>query len=148
MRSRAIIDILIRNCTKEGKAVETKCQVCGAPMENGRCGYCGYVGKKEETQYGQQNVQGATVPPQIVINNQTVNNAGIIHGVSRKNKMVALLLCIFLGYFGAHKFYVGKGGAGILYLFTGGLFGIGWFIDIILIATGSFKDEFGLPLKQ
>ena len=26
--------------------------------------------------------------------------------------------------------------------------GIGWFIDIILIACGAFKDEFGLPLKN
>lgn len=128
--------------------METKCPVCGAPMENGSCGYCGYVGKKKETQYGQQNVQGTIEQPQIVINNPTINNAGIVHGVSKKNKMIALLLCLFLGYFGAHKFYVGKVGMGLLYLFTAGLFGIGWFIDIILIAMGSFKDEFGLPLKQ
>lgn len=128
--------------------METKCPVCGAPMENGSCGYCGYVGKKEETHYGQPNMQQTVVQPQIVINNQAVNNAGLAYGISRKNKMVALLLCLFLGVFGAHKFYVGKAGAGILYLLTGGLFGIGWFIDLILIATGSFKDEFALPLKQ
>lgn len=52
----------------------------------------------------------------------------------RINKLVALLLCIFLGYFGIHKFYEGKVGMGILYLFTGGLFGIGWIVDIVLIA--------------
>lgn len=50
------------------------------------------------------------------------------------NKTVALILCIFLGYFGAHKFYEGKTGMGILYLFTVGLCGIGWVIDIIIIA--------------
>ncbi len=62
--------------------------------------------------------------------------------------MVALLLCIFLGEIGAHRFYVGKIGTGILYLLTCGLFGIGWVIDIILIVAGSFKDQFDLPLRQ
>lgn len=40
---------------------------------------------------------------------------------------------IFLGYLGAHRFYEGKVILGIIYLFTFGLFGIGWFIDIIRI---------------
>ena len=62
--------------------------------------------------------------------------------------MVALLLCIFLGFFGAHKFYLGKIGMGILYLFTYGLFGFGWIIDIIMILVGTAKDKNGLPLKK
>lgn len=69
-------------------------------------------------------------------------------GVSKKSKMTALFLCIFLGGLGIHRFYVGKIGTGILYLLTLGLFGIGWFIDLILIATGTFRDEFYLPLKD
>ena len=69
-------------------------------------------------------------------------------GVSQKKKATALLLCIFLGGLGMHRFYAGKIGTGILYLFTFGLFGIGWFIDLILIATGSFRDEFYLPIKE
>lgn len=126
-----------------------KCPVCGAPMENNNCGYCGY---KEDIipnsttvppQPGQTSVQ-----PQIIINNQTVHNTGVVPGISRKSKIVALLLCIFLGGLGIHRFYVGKIGTGILYLFTGGLFGIGWIIDIIFIAIGSFKDKFDLPLRQ
>ena len=126
-----------------------KCPVCGAPMENNSCGYCGY---KEET-----IPNSATVPPQpgqpfvqsqVIINNQTIPNPGGVPGVSKKNKMVALLLCIFLGVLGVHRFYVGKIGTGLLYLFTGGLFGIGWIIDIILIAVGSFKDQFDLQLRQ
>lgn len=67
---------------------------------------------------------------------------------SDKNKKTALLLCIFLGLFGVHHFYVGKIGLGILYLFTGGLFGIGWIIDIISIAIGNFKDNTGTPLRR
>ena len=42
---------------------------------------------------------------------------------------------IFLGVLGGHKFYEGKVGMGILYLFTGGLFCIGWIIDIIVLLT-------------
>jgi len=68
--------------------------------------------------------------------------------VSQYSRMVAFLLCLFLGGFGVHRFYVGKGGSGLLYLCTGGLFYIGWFIDLILILAGSFTDNFGLPLTE
>jgi TM2 domain-containing membrane protein YozV len=66
--------------------------------------------------------------------------------VEAKNKIVALILCIFLGGLGIHRFYVGKIGTGILWLLTGGLFGIGWIVDIIMIAVGSFKDKSGAAL--
>lgn len=52
---------------------------------------------------------------------------------ANKNTITELFLCIFLGIFGAHRFYVRKYGTAVLYLFTGGLFGIGWVIDIVLI---------------
>ena len=63
--------------------------------------------------------------------------------VSDKSKTTALILCILLGGVGAHHFYVGRAGMGILYLFTGGLLGIGWIVDIINIASGNFKDSYG-----
>ena len=56
-----------------------------------------------------------------------------------KNKTVALLLAVFLGPLGAHRFYVGKMGTGILWLFSGGVFGIGWIVDIVNIIRGSFS---------
>lgn len=58
-----------------------------------------------------------------------------------KSKTTALLLCIFLGQFGAHRFYVGKTGTAVLYLFTLGLVHIGQIIDIVKIATGEFTDK-------
>ena len=36
--------------------------------------------------------------------------------VGRKSRVAAILLAFFLGGFGAHKFYLGRPGAGILYL--------------------------------
>ena len=121
-------------------------------MENDTCGYCGYVDNaKQQNPYNmdvnQQIIHTQVVQPQVVIANPTFSN-GAVPGISRKSKTVALLLCIFLGVFGAHKFYVGKIGMGILYLFTVGLCGFGWIIDIVLIITGSFRDEFDLPLRD
>ena len=66
--------------------------------------------------------------------------------VSPKSRIIALLLCIFLGYFGVHRFYVGRIGLGILYLFTFGLLGFGWLVDIVLLLLGRLKDKYGLPV--
>ena len=67
---------------------------------------------------------------------------------SEYSRTIALILCIFLGEFGFHRFYVRKIGTGILYLLTGGLFGIGWIIDLIKIIMGSFTDESGFYLES
>ena len=68
--------------------------------------------------------------------------------MSPKSRLVALLLCWFLGGIGVHRFYVGKVGTGILWMFTGGLLGIGWLIDLIMIIAGSAKDSNGLPITN
>ena len=67
--------------------------------------------------------------------------------VSPKNGLVVLLLCIFLGTLGIHRFYVGKVGTGILMIVTLGGLGIWVLIDLIMIIVGSFKDKQGLPVK-
>ncbi|MBQ9975110.1 MAG: TM2 domain-containing protein [Clostridia bacterium] len=48
-----------------------------------------------------------------------------------KNKWVAFFLCLFFGVLGIHRFYEGRILLGIVYLFTGGLFGIGVLVDLI-----------------
>ena len=50
-----------------------------------------------------------------------------------KNKKIALVMCIFLGWMGAHKYYEGKIGMGILYTLTLGLLLIGWIVDTIIL---------------
>ena len=66
-------------------------------------------------------------------NMNNLNNYVTQDPSKQRNKWVAFVLCLFLGYFGAHKFYDGKLGIGLVYFFTFGLFGLGWFIDIFRI---------------
>ena len=65
-----------------------------------------------------------------------------------KSWLVTLLLCVFVGALGVHRFYVGKIGTGILWLLTGGCLGIGWIVDIIVIACGNFRDSHGAPIRE
>ena len=110
---------------------ETKfCKFCGAkiPMDAVMCTSCGR--QVEELKYS------ASTQPNIVINNSNNNtniNSGMMAGGRMKNKWVALLLCLFLGGLGAHRFYEGKIGTGILWLCTGGLFFVGWIIDFLIL---------------
>ena len=55
------------------------------------------------------------------------------------NKIEEVIFVVFFGMFGAHKFMKGEIGMGLLYLFTGGLFGIGWIYDIIKTIEGIDK---------
>ena len=66
---------------------------------------------------------------------------------SNKDWLTTFLLCLFLGEFGIHHFYVGKIGLGVLYLLTGGLFGIGWLVSLIKILVGTYRDGFGRFVK-
>jgi TM2 domain-containing membrane protein YozV len=52
-----------------------------------------------------------------------------------RSKGIAYLLLIFFGLIGVHKFYLGKVGVGILYIFTGALFGIGWIYDLFTLGN-------------
>ena len=105
------------------------CKHCGEkiPEDAVICTKCGRQVEELKKSNNQQ---------QIVINNTNSNvnsnrNFNGAFGEKPKNKWVAIVLLILLGYFGAHKFYEGKFGMGILYLFTFGLFGIGLIVDFI-----------------
>jgi TM2 domain-containing membrane protein YozV len=79
---------------------------------------------------------------------QTVNVNYQAPPASDKSRLVAFLLCFFLGYLGIHRFYTGKIGTGIIWLLTLGCLGFGTLIDWIMILCGTFKDKQGLVVKN
>lgn len=89
-------------------------------------------------------------PQTININNIPIANSvnSINPMISPKSRLVSLLLCIFLGYLGIHRFYVGKIGTGIMYILTLGFFGFGILFDLILIIIGSFRYKYGMFIKN
>lgn len=114
-------------------------------MENGKkyCKHCGEIIDEECVvcpKCGKQ-VEELKTDKNIIINNSASaaasaasnSTGGYVYRGRPKNKWVAFFLCLFLGFFGGHKFYEGKIGMGILYLCTFGLFMIGWLIDLFRI---------------
>lgn len=107
----------------EETQVKTKfCKYCGSkiPEDAVMCTYC-----------GRQVEELKSTQSQVIINNTNTNvNSNINAGRGGvKNKWIALALCIFLGFLGAHKFYEGKILLGLVYLCTMGFFGLGIFLD-------------------
>lgn len=143
------------NCGAENEPRSNFCARCGAKIPNGRC-HCPDCGRTYTddiaycTNCGAKTVSGD--PPQ---RNQEYygtyeyrENINRRQPTSEKDWLVALLLCIIVGTLGVHRFYVGKIGTGILWLLTGGCFLVGWIVDIVMIANGSFTDGEGFTLKN
>lgn len=67
---------------------------------------------------------------------------------SDRNFIVMVLLSFFLGGFGAHRFYAGKLGTGVLMLLTLGGLGVWTLIDFIMILMGKFEDGEGRTISN
>ena len=81
-------------------------------------------------------------------NTTTVLDANDVNLKSEKSFVTTILMCLFLGGIGGHRFYVGKIGTGIVQLLTLGGLGIWSFVDLIRIVMGNFKDADGLPIQN
>lgn len=75
------------------------------------------------------------------------SSTAVIGERSDRSATVALFLCMFLGFLGIHRFYVGKIITGILMILTLGGFGFWTLRDLIYIASGHFEDDNGYELE-
>lgn len=69
----------------------------------------------------------------------------MMYDANKKSQGVAYLLCFFLGGFGAHRFYLGSTGAGVVQLI---LWVLGWltfFVAWIPLYIWIFIDLFLIP---
>ena len=136
-----------------GYGFEKGRQRAQAEEEQRRSGERGsyYTGDRSYSQvppgYQDQGYYNQPVPNQPFPGQMNYNfYVGVDPTVSDKDRWTALIICFFLGIFGGHQFYVGNIGKGLLYVFTCGLFCIGWLIDIICLLMGTFKDSNGRVL--
>ena len=109
------------------KVYKFECDSCGSKQyiktEDGyKCKYCG-------SHQDIINVEPKVEKPVQQNNVSTVVKVEELTPYGRRH-LILLIVCIFFGIYGIHKFMEHKIFSGILYLFTWGLFGIGWFIDV------------------
>lgn len=123
-----------------------KCPNCGAPYrdEADRCAYCGAYRRQKPAPNPQQI---EAIVQQIAQSYIPTQEALYRMQKSPKRRWAAFFLCLFLGVFGAHKFYVRKYGAGVLYLFTFGLLGMGVVFDLFFLLMGLSTDNWGRKLS-
>lgn len=121
-----------RNCSFEIAEQAVMCVKCGIPPKSGSK-FC-------------QNCGEATVPEAVVCVKCGVKLAK--GGGGEKEWLPALLLCLFLGVVGGHRFYTGHILIGVIQLLTLGGCGIWGLVDLILIITGKFKDADGNVLVK
>lgn len=132
-----------KTCGKEVNEYQEICLGCGCPVGVGN-GYCANCGAALQPNAAVCLNCGASASFGI---RQAINQAANSN-ISDKDWLTTLLVCLFVGGLGIHRFYVGKSGTGVLWLLTFGCLGIGTIIDFIMIVCGKFEDVNGSVIKQ
>lgn len=130
-----------------------KCPNCAAALrdDDRYCRYCG--GQVASPQPMTAPPPPPSPAPVVVHVHNTYTPPPVSGGLpnwavrSDKSRWAAFFLCLLFGGLGFHRFYLRKVGSGILYLLTGGVFGIGWVIDLITILVGGMRDHEGRRLS-
>lgn len=119
------------------------CRNCGLEIDNKAsvCIHCGVMVGKGDSYC--QSCGQSTLP-----NDQYCMQCGTTLAAKGKDWLTTLILNIFVGYLGVHRFYTGNIGIGVIQLLTAGGCGIWVIIDLILIITGDYKDGNGKPLDR
>ena len=68
--------------------------------------------------------------------------------VSQYSRSVALIFVLLLGIVGGHRFYTGRIGSALAMIFTLGGLGLWWLFDIVMVATGQFRDIDGKKVTE
>jgi TM2 domain/Double zinc ribbon len=121
-----------RHCANEVSDKAIMCVACGTPPLAGD-NFC-------------YNCKAATVSSTSICMKCGVgmkNTTSISNEIDGKDWTTALILCLFLGLLGVHRFYTKNTGIGVIQLLTFGGFGIWVLLDFISILTNSFKDADG-----
>lgn len=135
------------------KVYTYKCESCGSKQYiKTKTGYkCKYCGNTQDVIF---ETEGPIKEDKVVEvkNEEKINDSLKLrryqYTPAIKSALIMFFLCYCFGVFGVHKFIEKKTGRGILYLFTMGLMGIGWFIDVVKyfinIGVACKKDGWGL----
>jgi RNA polymerase subunit RPABC4/transcription elongation factor Spt4 len=119
-----------RNCGNEVSDKAIMCVACGTPPKAGNK-YC-------------YNCKAETDP-----HAEICMKCGVrLQSGEGKDWLTTLLLCIFVGTFGIHRFYTKHTVIGILQLLTLGGCGIWTLVDLIMIVVGSYTDADGHKLVR
>lgn len=129
---------LLRMCksftiSQKGDHQMSKCPFCNNAV-NTDATFCSTCGKQIQSFYSSQPPNTPPITRKPPISTPPVTPKVPVYTPPTKNqksKWVSFFLCLFTMC--GHKFYEGKYAMGFIYLCTAGLFGIGWFIDLIVL---------------
>jgi len=109
-----------------------RCPFCSKEILDGntKCKHCGYT------------LEDISVEDKI----KTIKTQNLLANQIRKDRFTTLMLCLFLGLLGVHRYYTGNKRIATAQLLTTGGLGVWVIIDLVLIITGSYRDGAGNAL--